>query len=120
MPTDEPVGRLSGDALLDAVTDAMVALHLEHHDRVPTTARTMRLGQDLLACTLAGPVTDRREKRVDRKDHRVQEDRDASLQDACISAVEALSGRSVSAFVSSYRDGPGTVVGLFMFGRGSV
>ena len=40
---------LTGDALLAAVTDAMVALHQHYHHRKPVTAKTTLLGDDLLA-----------------------------------------------------------------------
>src|SRR6202022_2277051 len=40
---------LTGDPLLLAVTDAMVALHKRYHHRAPVTAKTLLLGGDLLA-----------------------------------------------------------------------
>lgn len=45
---------LSGDEMLEAVTDAMVALHERYHHRKPVTARTRMLGDDLLVCVLGG------------------------------------------------------------------
>ena len=53
-----PSTALSGDALLVAVTDAMVALHQRYHHRAPVTAKTTMLGGDLLACVLGGVYTD--------------------------------------------------------------
>ena len=35
-----PAPPLTGDALLDAVSDAMVALHQRYHHRKPATAKT--------------------------------------------------------------------------------
>jgi hypothetical protein len=55
MPTHEP---LTGDALLEAVTAAMVGLHARYHHREPQTAKTQLLGDDLLACVLGGVYTD--------------------------------------------------------------
>ena len=43
---------LTGDALLAAVTDAMVGLHKRYHHRVPVTAKTLLLGNDLFFCFL--------------------------------------------------------------------
>jgi hypothetical protein len=40
------------DALLVAVTGAMVALHQRYHHRAPVTANTLMLGGELLACVL--------------------------------------------------------------------
>ena len=56
MPAPQPV--LTGDALLVAVTEAMVALHQRYHKRAPVTAKTQLLGGDLLACVLGGVYTD--------------------------------------------------------------
>ncbi len=53
-----PNAALTGDALLVAVTDAMVALHQRYHHRAPVTAKTLMLGGDLLACVLGGVYTD--------------------------------------------------------------
>jgi uncharacterized protein YbcI len=55
---DEQTGPLSGEPLLEAITDAMVSLHLRYHGRVPATAETHLLGDDLLACKLGGIYTD--------------------------------------------------------------
>src|SRR5579864_9548715 len=49
---------LTGDALLAAVTDEMVALHQQYHQREPATAKTRLLGDDLIACVLGGVYTD--------------------------------------------------------------
>jgi uncharacterized protein YbcI len=49
---------LSGEDLLAAVTEAMVALHRRYHHRDPVSAKTQMLGNDLLACVLAGVYTD--------------------------------------------------------------
>ena len=56
MPAPETA--LTGDALLVAATDAMVALHKPYHHRAPVTAKTTLLGGDLLACVLGGVYTD--------------------------------------------------------------
>jgi hypothetical protein len=53
-----PDSPLRGDALLLAVTEAMVALHQRYHHRAPVTAKTLLLGGDLLACVLGGVYTD--------------------------------------------------------------
>ena len=45
---------LTGDDLLAAVTEAMVALHERYHHRTPVTTKTLRLGDELLACVLEG------------------------------------------------------------------
>ena len=53
-----PEAPLTGDALLSAVTGAMVALHEQYYHREPVTAKTLLLGEDLLACVLGGVYTD--------------------------------------------------------------
>ena len=49
---------LTGDALLDAITQAMVALHHRYYDRAPASAKTQRIGDEILACVLGGVYTD--------------------------------------------------------------
>ena len=109
---------LTGDPLLLAVTDAMVALHERYHHRAPVTAKTMLLGGDLLACVLGGVYTDV-EKTMIELQHTtiVQETRSAfqnAMQHKFIAAVEGLSGRTVLAFISNHHVGPDMEVELFM------
>ncbi|HSS57339.1 MAG TPA: hypothetical protein VLK59_04980 [Solirubrobacteraceae bacterium] len=53
-----PDAPLTGDDLLAAVTDAMVGLHERYHHRAPVTAKSLLLGDDLLACVLGGVYTE--------------------------------------------------------------
>ena len=113
-----PDESLSGDALLTAVTDAMVGLHERYHHRVPVTAKTLLLGGDLIACVLGGVYTDV-EKTMIELQHTtvVQETRSAfqtAMQHKFISAVEDLSGRDVLAFISNHHVGPDVEVELFV------
>lgn len=109
---------LTGDALLLAVTDAMVALHQRYHHRVPVTAKTLLLGSDLLACVLGGVYTDVEKTMIElQRGTIVQETRSAfqtAMQYKFIGAVEQLSGRDVLAFISNHSVGPDMEVELFM------
>ena len=49
---------LTGDALLEAVNDAMIALHERYYHREPATARTQLLDDHILACVMGGVYTD--------------------------------------------------------------
>lgn len=118
MPLDETQARLIDSALLDAVTDAIVALHLHYHHRVPTTARTQLLGADVLACTLGGiscadvpgDPDEVRDAAAAREDQiRYQK----TARSACIELVERLTGRRVQAYTSQLHVGPDLVVELF-------
>jgi hypothetical protein len=57
MADHERGGLVSGEAL-EAVTEALVALHVRYHGRKPASARTMMLGDDMLACMLGDVYTD--------------------------------------------------------------
>ena len=118
MPSAEPLGPLAGDALLDAVTDAIVALHLRYYNRVPATAKTQLLGDDLLACVLGGIYTDVEKTMIElQRTTMVQETRSAfqtAMQHKFIAAVEHLSGREVLAFISNHHVGPDMEIELFM------
>ena len=113
-----PDDALSGDALLAAVTDAMVALHKRYHHRVPVTAKTLLLGDDLLACVLGGVYTDVEMTMIElQRTTIVQETRSAfqnAMQERFISEVERLSGRDVLAFISNHHVGPDMEIELFL------
>ncbi len=109
---------LNGDALLVAVNDAMVALHIRYHHRAPGTAKTLLLGSDLLACVLGGVYTDVEKTMIELQlSTTVQETRSAfqaAMQHKFIAAVEQLSGRDVLAFISNHSVGPDLEIELFM------
>jgi uncharacterized protein YbcI len=109
---------LTGDALLSAVTDAMIGLHQRYHHRVPVTAKTLMLGDDLLACVLGGVYTDVEKTMIElQRGTTVQETRSAfqnATQHRFIEAVERLSGRNVLAFISNHHIGPDIEVELFV------
>jgi uncharacterized protein YbcI len=111
---------LAGDALLGAVTDAMIALHQRYHHRSPVTAKTLMLGDDLLACVMGGVYTDV-EKTLIELQHSttVQETRSefqAAMQHKFVDEVERLTRRSVLAFISNSHIGPDLEIELFMLG----
>jgi uncharacterized protein YbcI len=109
---------LRGDALLVAVTEAMVDLHRRYHHRVPVTARTQLLGGDLLVCVLGGVYTDVEKTMIElQKAPIVQETRSAfqnAMQQKFISAIERLSGRKVLAFISNHHVGPDIEIEIFV------
>jgi uncharacterized protein YbcI len=113
-----PTTPLTGDELLAAITDAMVALHKRYHHREPVTAKTMLLGGDLLACVLGGVYTTVEQTMIElQRSPIVQETRSAfqvAMQQRFIAAVERLSGRDVLAFISNHHVGPDIEIELFM------
>ena len=113
-----PTAPLTGDALLVAVTDAMVTLHERYHHRAPVTAKTLLMGDDLLACVLGGVYTDVEKTMIElERTVMVQETRSAfqnAMQHKFIGAVEQLSGRGVLAFISNHHVGPDIEIELFM------
>jgi uncharacterized protein YbcI len=113
-----PDDSLTGEALLDAVTDAMVALHERYHHRAPVTAKSLLLGDDLLACVLGGVYTDVEKTMIElQRSTIVRETRSAfqaAMQHRFIAAVEQLSGRDVLAFISNHHVGPDIEIELFV------
>ena len=109
---------LSGDELLLAVTEAMVALHERYYHRTPVSAKTQMLGGDLLACVLGGVYTDVEKTMIElQRSVVVQETRSAfqtAMQRRFIEQVELLSGRAVLAFISNHHVGPDVEIELFM------
>ncbi len=109
---------LVGDALLVAVTDAMVALHERYFHRAPVTAKTLLLGDELLVCVLGGVYTEVEKTIIEiQRAPIVQETRSAfqsAMQNKFIAAVESLSGRQVLTFISNHHVGPDLEVEVFM------
>jgi uncharacterized protein YbcI len=113
-----PQTPLTDESLLVGVTDAMVALHKRYHHRAPVAAKTLLLGDDLLACVLGGVYTDVEKTMIElQRTTIVQETRSAfqnAMQHKFITAVERLSGRDVLAFISNHHVGPDIEIELFM------
>jgi uncharacterized protein YbcI len=109
---------LTGDALLVAVTKAMVAFHERYHHRAPVTAKTLLLGGDLLVCVLGGVYTDVEKTMIElQRAPIVHETRSAfqtAMQHRFIAAIERLSGRKVLTFMSDHHVGPDIEVELFI------
>jgi len=109
---------LSGDELLLAVTDAMVGLHERYHHRAPVTAKSLLLGDDLLACVLGGVYTEVEKTMIELQRSTVVQETRSAFQDAMqhrfISIVEKLSGRDVLAFISNHHVGPDIEIELFV------
>jgi len=105
--------------VLEAVNEAMVALHERYHGRRPASARTQMMGDDMLACLLGDVYTDVEKTMIElQRSTVVQETRSAfqnSMQQKFIAEVERLSGRDVLAFISNHHVGPDIEVELFMF-----
>lgn len=124
-PEDERAGRMSaptvpltGEPLLAAVTEAMVSFHERYYHRKPATAKSLMLGDDLLASVLSGVYTDVEKTMIEiQKAPIVQQTRNAfqnAMQDKFINAVQDLSGRSVLAFISNHHVGPDVEIELFL------
>ena len=109
---------LIGDALLRAVTDAMVALHERYYKRAPATAKTLLLDGELLVCVLGGVFTDVEKTMIEiQQGDSVHDTRTAfqpTMQQKFVTAVERLSGRTVSQFMSDNHVGPDLEIQLFM------
>jgi uncharacterized protein YbcI len=112
-----PSASLTGDELLGAVTEAMVGFHKRYHHRKPVTAKSLMLGNDLIACVLGGVYTDVEKTMIEiQRGTLVQETRNSfqdAMQDKFIKAVENLSGRKVLAFMSNHHVGPDIEIELF-------
>ena len=110
---------LNGDEMLGAVTQAMVAFHQRYHHRKPVSAKTSMLGDDLLACVLAGVYTDVEKTMIElERASTVRDTRNAfqvAMRQKFIDKVERLSGRAVAAFISDSHIGPDIEIELFVF-----
>jgi hypothetical protein len=108
---------LHGEALLAAVSDAMVLLHERYYHRPPGSVRSRMMGDDLLACVLGSVYTDVEKTLIELQRAPVVTDNRNAFQhamgDRFIAAVETLSGREVLQFISSHNVGPDLEIELF-------
>ncbi len=116
MPIEVPP--LSGDALLEAVNDSMVALHQRYYHRAPLSAKTQMLGDEVLVCVMAGVYTDVEKTMIELQRGAIVQETRSAFQDAMqhkfIDEVERLSGRDVVVFISNQHVGPDIEVELFV------
>jgi uncharacterized protein YbcI len=113
-----PAVPLIGDELLSAVTSKMVMFHERYHHRVPATAKTVLLGDEVLVTVLGGIYSDVEKTLLEvQRGSLVQQVRSAfqvAMQSRLIATVEHLSGREVLAFVSDQHVGPDIEIELFI------
>jgi uncharacterized protein YbcI len=119
-----PAPPFDGDKLLSAVTREMVALHERYHHRVPTSAKTQLLEDDLIAVVMGGVYTDVEKTMIElQRVTLVQETRSAfqeAMQQRFIESIERLSGREVLAFISNSHVGPDIEIELFVLRSATV
>jgi uncharacterized protein YbcI len=113
-----PAPRLTGEPLLAAVTTAMVALHKRYYNRVPASAKTQLIDDELLACVMGGVYNDVEKTMIElQRRSDVRETRSAfqtAMKERFISEVERLSGRRVTSFMSDTHVGPDLEIELFV------
>jgi len=114
----QPEGPQVGGAL-NAVSNAMVALHKEQFGRGPTRARSHFAGSDALLCILQEALLPAERAMVEMGEaQRVRESRlwfQVATSQRFIEAVERIVGRTVYSFASATDPEPGVVTEIFIF-----
>jgi uncharacterized protein YbcI len=109
-------------AQLDAVTDAMVALHDRYYGRKPVTARSQMLDGEVIACLLGDIYTDVEKTMIElQRQATVHETRSAfqrAMERRFIDAVEQATNRRVAKFISAHHVGPDLELELFVLEPG--
>jgi uncharacterized protein YbcI len=117
-PTDAVIAPPYGGAILQNVSNAMVALHKEQFGRGPTRAQTHFAGADAILCVLDDALLPAERTMVDMgEQHRVRESRmflQVATADVFIATVEAITGRKVRAFASATDPDQGVVMENFV------
>ena len=103
---------------LAEVTEALAALHERHYGRRPAAARSVFMGDDLLACVMGGVYTDVEKTLIELQRQPLVSEARSAFQDAMshrmIGAVQGISGRTVESFFSTHHVGPDLEVELFV------
>ena len=103
---------------LEALTEALVALHERYHGRKPGTARTQLMGDDMLACLLGDIYTNVEQTMIElQREAMVQQTRSEfqrAMEKRFIDAVERITDRRVARFISTHHVGPDLELELFV------
>jgi uncharacterized protein YbcI len=100
-----------------AISNAMVQLLHEYTGRGPTRARTT-IGEDMIVCLLADTLTKSERKLVDAGEERLVLEQRSTFQrlmrEEAVEAIESVSGRTVTAFMSNNHIDPDLAVETFV------
>ena len=115
---DAPQGAPLGPTELEAVSEAMGALHERYHGRRPVTIRTQMMGDDMLACLLGDVYTDVEKTMIEMQRKAMVEETRSAFQQAMerrfINAIESITDRRVLKFISTHHVGPDLELELFL------
>jgi uncharacterized protein YbcI len=104
-PTETAIATPFRGAILQSVSNAMVALHKEQFGRGPTKAQTHFAGADAIVCVLDDALLPAERTMVEMgEQQRVRESRmflQVATADKFIASVEEITGRKVRAFASA-------------------
>jgi uncharacterized protein YbcI len=116
---DAQQGHGRGDEDLEAVKEAVVAMHERYYGRKPATARVVMMGDDMLACLLGDVYTDVEKTMIElQRQALVHETRSAfqqAMEHRFIAIVQRHTGRRVARFISTHHVGPDLELELFLF-----
>jgi uncharacterized protein YbcI len=117
--TDIQPHQQPGGGLLQAVSNAMVALHKEQFGRGPTRVQSHFAGADALLCVMDDALLPAEHKMVAMgEQQRVRESRmffQVATAAQFIETVERITGRTIRAFASSTDPDQGVVMESFVF-----
>ena len=106
------------EAQLEAVTEALVALHVRYHGRKPGSARTQLMGDDMVACLLGDIYTNVEQTMIEMQRkalvHETRSEFQHAMERRFIDAVERITQRRVARFISTHHVGPDLELELFL------
>lgn len=110
-----------GDEQLAQVSEALGDMHERYHGRRPASTHSQMMGDDMLACLMGEVYTDVEKTMIElQRQAVVHETRNAfqtTMEQRFIKAVQAITQRSVTRFISAHHVGPDLELELFVFDR---
>ena len=107
-----------GTAQLEAVSDAMGALHERYHGRRPVTVRTQAMDDDMLICLLGEVYTDIEKTMIEMQRKAMVHETRSAFQQAMarrfIDVIERITERRVLKFISTHHVGPDLELEIFL------
>lgn len=106
------------EAQLEAVTEALVGLHERYHGRKPGSARTLFMGDDMVACLLGDIYTNVEQTMIEMQRkavvHQTRSEFQRAMEGRFIAVIERITARRVKEFISTHHVGPDLELEIFV------
>ncbi|HEX5618045.1 MAG TPA: Na-translocating system protein MpsC family protein [Solirubrobacteraceae bacterium] len=114
----DPDHRLTGEGLLEGVTEALSRAHDRYYGRRPAAARSRLIDGEMLVCVMGGVYSEVEKTLIELQERPlvdgIRGEFQHAMRDQLVASVERLSGRTVETFISTNHVGPDLEIEIFV------